>query len=76
MPNAEARYFKNPSIRMYSKVTQNKTEKLCKRFCKNAKVKLVFANNKFRQIFTFKSSYPSVLGSKILYKFVCATCKF
>ena len=32
MPNIEARYFKLPFIGMYSKVTQNKIEKLCKRF--------------------------------------------
>ena len=43
MPNIETRYFKLPFIGMYSKVTQNKIEKLCKRFCKSAKVKLVFA---------------------------------
>ena len=42
MPNIETRYFKLPFIGMYSKVTQNKIEKLCKRFCKSAKVKLVF----------------------------------
>ena len=33
MPNIETRYFKLPFIGMYSKVTQNKIEKLCKRFC-------------------------------------------
>ena len=59
---------------MYSKVTQNKIEKLCKRFCKNAKVKLVFTSDKWRQIFSYKDSYPKVLSSKVLYKFVCATC--
>ena len=37
MPN-----IKLPSIGLYSKVTQNKIEKLCKRFCKNAKIELVF----------------------------------
>ena len=35
MPNIETRYFKLPFIGMYSKVTQNKIEKLCKRFCKS-----------------------------------------
>ena len=42
MPNIETRYFKLAFIGMYSKVTQNKIENLCKRFCKSAKVKLVF----------------------------------
>ena len=35
MPNIETRYFKLPFIGIYSKVTQNKIEKHCKRFCKN-----------------------------------------
>ena len=59
---------------MYSKVTQNKIEKLCKRFCKSAKVKLVFTSNKLCQTFSYKDSYPSVLSSKVVYKFVCASC--
>ena len=74
MPNIETRYFKLPFIGMYSKVTQNKIEKLCKRFCKSAKVKLVFTSNKLRQTFSYKDSYPSALSSKVVYKFVCASC--
>ena len=69
MPN-----IKLPSIGMYSKVTQNKIEKLCKRFCKNVEVKLVFTSNKLSQTFSYKDSYPSVLNSKVVYKFVCASC--
>ena len=38
MLNIETRYFRLPFIGMYSKVTQNKIEKPCKRFCKNAKL--------------------------------------
>ena len=33
MPNIETRYFKLPFIGMYSKVTQSKIERICKRFC-------------------------------------------
>ena len=66
MSNIETRYFKLPFIGMYSKVTQNKIEKLCKRFCKNAKVKLVFTSDKLRQTFSYKDSYPSVLSSKVV----------
>ena len=74
MPNIEARYCQLPFIGMYSKVTQNKIEKLYKRFCKSAKVKLVFTSNKLRQTFSYKDSYPSILSSKVVYKFVCASC--
>ena len=73
-PNIETRYFKLPYIGMYSKVTQKKIEKICKRFCKNAKVKLVLTSDKLRQTLTYKNSYPSVLISKVVYKFVCASC--
>ena len=73
MSNIETEYFKLPFIGMYSKVTQNKIEKLCKRFCKNAKVKLVFTSDKLHQTFPYKDSYPSVLSSKVVYKFVFAS---
>ena len=74
IPNIETRYFKLHFIGMFSKVTQNKSEKLCKTFCKNAEVRLVFISNKLCQTFTYKVSYPSVLISKVVYKFVCASC--
>ena len=47
MPNIERRYFKLSLIAMYSKVKQNEIENLCKRFCKNVKLKLVFTSNKW-----------------------------
>ena len=72
-PNIVTRYFKLPFMGMYSKVTQNKIENHCKTFCTNAKVKLVFTSDKLRQTFTYKDSYPSVLSSKGVYKFVCAS---
>ena len=74
MPNIETRHFKLSFIGMYSKVTQKKIEKLCKRFCKNANVELVFTSDKLRQTFSYKDSYPSVLSSKVVYKFICASC--
>ena len=57
---------------MYSKVTQNKIEKIRKRFCKNAKVEPVFPNNKLCQ--TYKYSYPRALSSKVGYKFASTGC--
>ena len=74
MSNIETRYFKLPFIGMYSRKTQNKIEKLCKRSRKNAKVNLIFTSNKLRQACTYNDSYPSVLNSKVVYKFVCANC--
>ena len=74
MPNIETRYFKLPFLGMYSKVTQNKIEKLCKSFSKNVKVKLVFTSDKLHQTFSYKDSYPIILSSKVVYKFVCSSC--
>ena len=74
MPNNEKRYFKLPFLGMYSKVTQNKIEKLCKRFCENVKVKVVFTSAKLSQTFSYKGSYSSVLDSKVVYKCVCSSC--
>ena len=59
------RYFKLPFIGMYSKVTQNKIEKLCTKFCKNVKVRVVFTSDKsylifikdFIQVFSVQRSF-------------------
>ena len=74
IPNIETGYFKLPFIGMYSEITQNKIEKLCKRFCKNDKVKLVFTSDKLGQTFMYKDSYASVFSTKFVNKFVCASC--
>ena len=70
VPNIEIRYLKLPFMCMYFDITQNKIEKICKRFRKNVKVKLVVTNDKLSQAFSYKYSYPSVLSSKVVYKFV------
>ena len=72
MPNTETKYFIVSFIGMHSKVTKNKLKNYVKNFAK--KVKLVFTSNKLCQTFTYKDSYPSVLSSKVVYKFVCASC--
>ena len=74
MPNIETKHFKLPFIGMYYKFAQNNIEKLSKRFCKNGKAKLVFTSDKLRQTFSYKDSYPNVLSSNVVYKFVCASC--
>ena len=74
VPNIEIRYLKLPFMCMYSDITQNKIETICKRFCKNVKVKLVVTNDKLSQAFSYKYSYPSVLSSKVVYKFVRVSC--
>ena len=50
---------------MYSKVTQNKIEKLCKRFCKNAKVRPVLTSKKFRHLYTKIPIHVSSLKSSL-----------
>ena len=74
VPNIEIRYLKLPFMCMYSDITQNKIETICKRFRKNVKVKLVVTNDKLSQSFSYKYSYPSVRSSKVVYKFVSASC--
>ena len=74
VPHIEIRYLKLPFMCMYSDITQNKIEKICKRFRKNVKVKLVVTNDKLSQAFSYKYSCPSVLSSKVAYKFVRVSC--
>ena len=53
---------------------QKKIDQLCKRFCKSLKVKLVFTSEKLRCAFSTKDPYKSEHLSKVVYKFVCASC--
>ena len=53
---------------------QKKIDQLCKRFCKSLKVKLVFTSEKLRCAFSTKDPYQSEHLSKVVYKFVCASC--
>ena len=66
--------FKLPFIGLHSKLTQKKVDQLCKRFCKSLKVKLVFTSEKLRCAFSTKDPYQSEHLSKVVYKFVCASC--
>ena len=68
------RYFKLPFIGLHSKLMQKKIDQLCKRFCKSLKVKLVFTSEKLRCAFSTKDPYNSEHLSKVVYKFVCASC--
>ena len=51
--------LKQDILNFLSKVIQNKIEKLCKRFCKNAKVRLVFTSDTLCQTFSYKDTYLS-----------------
>ena len=46
----------------------------CKRFSKSLEVKLVFTSEKLRCAFSTKDPYKSEHLSKVVYKFVCASC--
>ena len=62
--------FKLPFIGLHSKVMQKKIDQLCK----SLKVKLVFTSEKLRCAFSTKDPYQSEHLSKVVYKFVCASC--
>ena len=68
------RYFKLSFIELHSKLLQKKIDQLCKVFCKSLKVKLGFTSEKLRCAFSTKDPYQSEHLSKVVYKFVCASC--
>ena len=67
-------YLKLPFIGTYSKFVQNKVQHLCKQFCKNTNVKLVFSSQKLASFFSTKDKMPIALRSNVVYKFTCACC--
>ena len=53
---------------------QKKIDQLFKRFCKKLEVKLVFTSEKLRCVFSTKDPYKSEHLSKVVYKFLFASC--
>ena len=66
---------KLPYIRSFSKNTKKKINELCKKFCKNSSINIVFSLFKTGDLFLSKDCLPSGLKSFIVYKFVCAGCQ-
>ena len=61
--NKSASYYKLPYIGSYSNSTKKKIYELCKKFCKNASVKMVFSPFKMQGLFSSKDSLPVALKS-------------
>ena len=68
-------YFKLPYIGKYSEQVQKKIAKLCKQYCNENNVKIVFTSFKVSNYFSVKDATPYFLKSFLVYKFICARCK-
>ena len=73
--NKSVSYYKLPYIGSYSNSTKKKIYELCKTFCKNTSVKLVFSPFKLQDLFSSKDFLPVALKSFVVYKFTCAGCQ-
>ena len=71
----EFRYFTFPYIGKYSEQVQKKITKLCKQYCNENNVKIVFTSFKISNYFSVKDATPYFLKSFLVYKFICARCK-
>ena len=69
------RYFKLPYIGKYSEQVQKKITKLCKQYCKENNVKIIFTSFKISNYFSAKDATSYLLKSFLVYKFICARCK-
>ena len=69
------RYFKLPYIGKYSEQAQKKITRLCKQYCNENNVKIVFTSFKISNYFSVKDATPYFLKSFLVYKFICARCK-
>ena len=56
-------YYKLPFIGSYSNNTKKKISELCKRFCKQTNIKVVFSPFKICDLFSAKDSLPNALKS-------------
>ena len=73
--NKSVSYYKLPYIGSYSNSTKKKIYELCKTFCKNTNVKIVFSPFKLQDLFSSKDCLPVALKSFVVYKFTCAGCQ-
>ena len=67
-------YYKLPYIGSFSNNTKKEIKELCKEFCKNSNVNIVFSPFKTGHLFSSKDCSPIGLKSFVVYKFVCARC--
>ena len=54
---------------------RKKIRELCKRFCKQINIKVVFSPFKICDLLSAKDSLPNALKSYVVYKFTCAGCQ-
>ena len=73
--NKSISYYKLPYIGSYSNSTKKKIYELCKTFCKNTSVKLIFSPFKLQDLFSSKDFLPVALKSFVVYKFSFAGCQ-
>ena len=64
-------YYKLPYIGSFSNNTKKKIKELCKKFCKNSNINIVFSPFKTGDLLSSKECLPSALKSFVIYKFVC-----
>ena len=65
-------YYKLPYISSFSSNTMKKIKVLCKKFCKNSNVNIVFSTFKTGDLFLSKDCLPTGLKSFVACKFVYA----
>ena len=65
------RYFKLPYIGKYSEQVQKKITKLCKQYCNENNVKIVFTSFKISNYFSVKNATPFFLKSSSLQIYLC-----
>ena len=67
-------YYQLPYIGSFSNNPKRKIKELCKKFCKNSNINIVFSSFKTGDLFSSKDCLPRGLESFVVYKFLCGGC--
>ena len=67
----KTRFYKLPYTGKYLEQVQKKLSKICKEFCKDADLKIVFTSFNINNYFSAKDKTLYFLNSFLVYKFVC-----
>ena len=72
----DTRFFKLPYISKYSNIAQKHIQNFLKTFCRDIDIKNVLTPFKISNKFSYNDLLPFHLQSFMVYKFICASCKF
>ena len=72
----DTRFFKLPYIDKYFNIAQKNIQNVVKTFCEDVDIKVILHHSRSLASLHIKINHHFIFKSFIVYKFICANCKF